>query len=352
VDAFSVAGLAGAWNIPADQDQDELSDPNQADLQVLDGFNPREPLIEFLQANGVTIVHTAPGRQNIIAGQSGVFRTDGATVSSSVLKAPHAIVVNLGESPKDAYKGKGPSTRMGVAGLVRKNLADAQTYRSKQGANTPRSPKSEALVLALEGKVPVYFAANRADDIATALRIADEFKLKPVIVLGTEAYRMADALKKAGVTVVVHPTMQRAAGNMETLHGFVGNAAVLADARVPVCISTGFESYVPKTRVLRHEASVAAANGLGHDRALRAVTLEPATLLGLSDKYGSLEKGKVADLVLFDGDPFETTSQVTHTIMAGRVVYSRAEYLKLPFERRILPLLAGGPGNGCCLGGW
>src|SRR5262249_5244211 len=118
---------------------------------------------------------------------------------------------------------------------------------------------------------------------------------KPVIALGTEAYRMADQLKAAGVPVVVHPTMQRAAGSMETLNGFVGNAAVLADRGVPVCISTGFEGYVPKTRVLRHEASVAAANGLGHERALRAVTIEPAKLLGVAEKYGSIEKGKVAD---------------------------------------------------------
>jgi imidazolonepropionase-like amidohydrolase len=352
VDAYCVAGLSGAWNIPADQDQDELSDPNQADLRVYDGFNPREPLLEYVQANGVTVVHTAPGRQNVIAGQSGVFRTEGATVDRAVLKAPAAIVVNLGEVPKDAYKGKGPQTRMAVAGLVRKAFADAQAYKAKK-PGSPLNPKSESLAMALDGKVPVYFAAHRADDIATALRIADEFKLKPVIVLGTEAYRMADQLKAAGVTVVVHPTMQRAASSMETLNGFVGNAAVLADKGVPVCISTGFEGYVPKTRVLRHEASVAAANGLGHERALRAVTIEPAKLLGVADRYGSIEKGKVADLVLYDGDPFETTTHVTHTLMAGRVAYSREDYLKLPFERRMLPLLGnGGPGSGCCMGTW
>jgi imidazolonepropionase-like amidohydrolase len=146
--------------------------------------------------------------------------------------------------------------------------------------------------------------------------------------------------------------MQRAASSQETLHGFIGNAAVLADKGVPVCICTSFESYVPKTRVLRYEASVAAANGLGHERALRAITIEPAKLLGIADKYGSIEKGKVADLVLYDGDPFETTTHVTHTLMAGRVVYSRDEYVKLPFERRILPLLAGGREAGCCLSGW
>jgi imidazolonepropionase-like amidohydrolase len=119
-----------------------------------------------------------------------------------------------------------------------------------------------------------------------------------------------------------------------------------------VCLSTAFEGYVPKVRVLRHEASVAAANGLGHDRALKAVTIDAAKLLGIADKHGSIEKGKVADLVLYDGDPFEHTTHVTGTVMAGRLVYDRAEYVKLPFERRILPLFAGGNAAGCCLGVW
>jgi imidazolonepropionase-like amidohydrolase len=356
IDPFCVAGLTGAWNIPADQDQDELSDPNQADLRVFDGFNPREPLLEFLQANGITVVHTTPGRQNAIAGQSGIFRTDGATVESAAIKPVAALLVNLGEEPKEAYKGKGPTSRMGTAALIRKAFADAEAYRAKKGnpgGNTPGSPKLEALVPALEGKIPVYFAAHRKDDIQTALRIATEFKLKPVIALGTEAYRMADELKKAGVTVVVHPTMQRAGSSMETLHSFVGNAAALEAAGVPFTICTGFEGYVPKVRVLRHEAAMAAGPGsLDHELALRAVTINAAKLLGIDKDYGSIEKGKVADLVLYDGDPFESTTHVTRTIMAGRDVYNRDDYLKLPFERRILPLVAGGPGTGCCMTGW
>jgi imidazolonepropionase-like amidohydrolase len=164
---------------------------------------------------------------------------------------------------------------------------------------------------------------------------------------------MADELKKAGVPVIVHPTMQRAGSSMETLHSFVGNAAALDAAGVPITICTGFEGYVPKVRVLRHEAAMAAgAGGLDRERALRAVTIDAAKLLGIDKQYGSIEKGKVADLVLYDGDPFESTTHVTRTIMAGRVVYDRDEYLKLPFERRVLPLLAGGPGTGCCLSGW
>jgi imidazolonepropionase-like amidohydrolase len=343
--------LTGAWNIPADQDQDETSDPNQAELRVMDGFNPREPLLEFLQAQGITVVHTTPGRQNVIAGQSGVFRTDGATVNDAALKPVAGLLVNLGEVPKAAYKDKAPNSRMGTAAIVRKAFAEAEAYKAKPPA--AKNPKHEALLPALEGKIPVYFAAHRKDDIQTALRIATEFKLKPVIALGTEAYRMADELKKAGVSVVVHPTMQRAGSTMETLHAFTGNAAALDAAGVPVTICTGFEGYVPKVRVLRHEVAMAAgAGGLDRDRALRAVTIDAAKLLGIDKEYGSIEKGKVADLVLYDGDPFEHATHVTQTVMAGRVVYDRADYLKLPFERRILPLLAGGPGAGCCMTGW
>ena len=109
---------------------------------------------------------------------------------------------------------------------------------------------------------------------------------------------------------------------------------------------------MPKVRVLRHEAAMAVgAGGLDHQRALRAVTIDAAKLLGIEKEYGSIEKGKVADLVLYDGDPFEHATHVTHTIMKGTVVYDRADYLKLPFERRILPLLAGGPGQRVLLGG-
>jgi len=356
IDAFATAGLSGAWNIPADQDLDELSDPNQADLRALDGFNPREPLLDFLQQTGVTVVHAAPGRANPIAGRGGVFRTDGTTAESAALVPVGSLIVNLGESPK----GKAATTRMGVAALVRKAFADADSYRAnparKGGGGDakalPVNAKHEALLPALEGKVPVYFSAHRRDDIQTALRIAAEFKLKPVIAMGTEGYRMAEELKKAGVPVVVHPTMQRAGGSMETLHSYTSNAAALDTAGVPITICTGFEGYVPKTRVLRYEAAMAAAAGLDRDRALRAITLDAAKLLGIEKDHGSNEPGKVADLVLYDGDPFEHATHVTHTIMRGRVVYSRDDYLKLPFERRILPLLgAGGSGGvGCCLG--
>jgi imidazolonepropionase-like amidohydrolase len=347
IDAHSCVGLAGAFNVSADQDQDEASDPNQADLRALDGFNPDEPLLEFLRQNGVTVIHAMPGRVNVIAGQSGVFRTAGHTAPAMTLKFPAGLLVNLGETPKSTYSGKAPLTRMAVANLIR--TAFAQARDAKPDEKKPRNAKVDALQPFLRGELPVYFSAHRADDILTGLRLADEFKLKPVLDLATEGYLIADRVIEAKAPVVVHPTMQRAGGSMETLNSQVTNAAALADRGVAVAIGTGFESYVPKSRMLRYEAAVAAANGLGRERALRAVTLDAAKLLGIADRFGSIEVGKVADLVLYDGDPLEHATHVTYTLIDGRIVWDRPEYLKIPFARRALPLMTGG-GGGCCLG--
>lgn len=355
IDSHTVVGLSGAINIPADQDQDEMSDPNQADLRVLDSFNPNEPLLQFLRENGVTVVHATPGRANVIAGQTGVFRTYGRGAEQMKVVFPAGILVNLGEVPKAAYPNRAPTTRMGTAGIVRAALAQAQANARKRvtakepDKRPPYNAKLEALEMVLGRKVPMIFSAHRADDITTGLRLAREFELNAVLDLATEGYLVADSIATAGVPVIVHPTMQRVS-SLETFHGHLGNAAALAERKVPVVLGTAFEGYVPKTRVLRHEAAMAAVNGLGFDRALRVITLDAAKLLGIDDRFGSLEVGKVADLVLYDGDPFEHATHVTHTVLGGRVVYDRAEYLKLPFERRALPLVGGS--GGCCLGEW
>ena len=355
IDAHSVIGVSGRLNVPADQDQDEMGDPNQADLRVLDSFNPNEPFLRFVREQGVTLVHAMPGRANVIAGQTGIFRTYGRSAEQMAVRSPAAILINLGENPKQAYSGRRPNTRMGTAALIRGTLAEAaehQQRRANPGTDKapPLNPKLAALGPAVAGKLPVVFSAHRADDLQTALRLSKEFNLRAMIGLATEGYLVADALAEAGVPVLLHPTMQRGS-SLETVNAHLGSAAALAGRKVPVALGTAFESYVPKTRVLRHEAAIAMAHGLGHDRALAAITLDAAKILGVDERFGSVEVGKVADLVLYDGDPFEFTTHVTHTILDGRVVWDRAEYLKLPFARRVLPLVSG-DGGGCCLGIW
>ena len=160
---------------------------------------------------------------------------------------------------------------------------------------------------------------------------------------------MADVLKKAGVPVVVHPTMQRP-GSMETYNSHLGNAAVLAEHKIPLAIGSGVEGYVPKTRVVRFEAAVAMVHGLGFERALRAITLDAAGILGIADRFGSLETGKAADLVLYDGDAFDTArtsrtrSSAAGWSTTGRRISSSVRPAALP--------ATGGGGVGCCLGAW
>ena len=263
----------------------------------------------------MTVVHAVPGPANVIAGQTGIFRTYGRTVDQMSIRFPAGILINLGEDTKRSYTGRLPGTRMGTANLVRTALQQAQGYaKKKQSAKEPPTPnlKFEALELALNRKISVIFAAHRSDDILTGLRLAKEFQLKPMLTQATEGYLLTDVLAEANVPVVVHPTMMRP-NSLETLNASVGNAGHLAERKIPLAIGTSFEGYVPKTRVLRFEAAMAMVNGLGFDRALRSITLDAAKILGIDDRFGSIEPGKAADLVLYDGDPFEHATHVTYS---------------------------------------
>ncbi len=352
IDAHSVVPLSGEYNIDADQDQDEGSDPNQSDVRVLDGFHPAEPLLRYLLENGVTIVHACPGRKNVLAGQTGVFRTHGRTAEEMSIRVPFALLFNLGEAPKGSYAGRLPGTRMGTASLIRDQLNKARNQSAKRerlaedAAPLDRDLKLEALEELLSGKMQALFCGQRADDLETALRLSEEFQLKPVLALAAEAYLLRDRLAERKVPVIAHPTMQRV-GSLETYNSLLSNAAHLSDANVLVAIGSGVEGYVPKTRVVRHEAGVAMTYGLGYDRALRAVTFDAARILGIDGEYGSLEPGKIADVVLYDGDPFEYTTHVEKVIVGGQLVFDRANLPPIPLSQYFYRPSVEVP---CCLG--
>ncbi|WP_166831029.1 amidohydrolase family protein [Thalassoroseus pseudoceratinae] len=340
IDAFSVVPLNGEYNIPADQEANEKSDPNQADVRALDAFNPGEPLLRYLLEQGVTVVHACPGDANVIAGATGVFRTHGTQVESMTLKFPYSMLFNLGDAPKQAYDGKKPQTRMGTAALLRQALNEAVNYQrklklaDKDSSKKPdRNLKLEALADVVSGKTKALFAADRADDLLTALRLIKEFQLDGELSQATEAYLVADEIKQANVPVFVHPVMQRV-GGLETINSHMSNPLFLAEKEIPLALTSGIEYYVPKTRVVRYEAAMAAVYGLGVDRALRAVTLDAAKLLGIDKDYGSLEAGKVADIVLYDGDPFEHATHVTRVVVDGQTVYDRTARQPIPFAHR------------------
>ncbi|MEN8184308.1 MAG: amidohydrolase family protein [Myxococcota bacterium] len=331
IDTHSVAGLAGLYNVPADQDVNEATGPNQAALRAIDGFNPREPLLRWLLEHGVTVVQSGPGEANPIGGQAGIFKTHGESVAEMTLRFPSALVMTLGEPPKATYgaKKQRPSTRMGTAAVIRSALGEAQEYARKRDAPAkqdaeppPRDLGKEALALALARRIPVIATARREDDIGTALRIAEEFDLDLQLADAVEAYLAADRIAEAGVPVHVGPVMERI-GSLETMNLTLENAAILAGRGIPITFQSGFEGYVPRTHVVLFEAAVAGAWGLGFERALSALTLDAAQRLGIDDRVGSLEPGKHADLVLFDGDPFEYTTHIQAVLVDGEIVHQR-----------------------------
>jgi imidazolonepropionase-like amidohydrolase len=322
IDVQTSAGLSGLRNVAAVLDQDELRDPDQSALRAIDGFDPNDPLLRFLLEHGVTTIQSGPGPLNPIAGQAGIFRTHGSSADEMALRSPSAVVFNLGELPKSAYDDRlGSSTRMGTAALIRQRLAQARRAGGLFGRDDADLGRMVLRDVA-RGRLPAIFVTHRADDILTALRIGREFGLDTRIAGATEGYLVRAALHRAGVPVYAGPVMERVS-TPETENASYENAALLAQAGVPVALRTGYEAYVPKSRILLFEAAVAAVNGLGRQAALHAITLAPAEMLGIAEDYGSLEPGKVADVVLFDGDPFEYTSHVTAVVAAGRIVHQR-----------------------------
>ena len=324
IDAHSVVGLTGMLNQDEDQDQLDRTEPIQPQLRAIDAYNPRDELVDWIRSFGVTTVHTGHAPGELVSGQTMIIKTTGDDVDDSVLVPFRAIAVTLASSAQKSGTSS-PGTRGKMLAMLRENLLKAQEYSAKlkesaedETAKPARDLKHESFVSVLEGKTKLLVTADRSQDIASALRIAKEFQLKIWIDSGAEAYLLTDKIKEAGASVIVHPSMARAVGDRENMS--FETAAKLHEAGIPVAFQSGFEPYVPKTRVVLFEAALSAAHGLGFEKTLGALTLDAANLLGIQDRVGSLEVGKDADLALYDGDPFEYTSHCVGVVIDGKVV--------------------------------
>jgi imidazolonepropionase-like amidohydrolase len=327
VDAHTVVGLSGYLNQPQDQDQLDTADPLQPELRAIDAYNPQERLIEWVRGFGVTTIHTGHAPGALISGQTLISKTRGATAEEAVLEPVAMVAVTLGDDARakgDDAEKKSPGTRSKAVAMLRGELVKAQEYvRKRSLADEAKRPDTdlrlEALSKVLAGEWPLLVTADRAADLASALRIADEFKLRIVLDSAAEAYLLTDRIKAAGVPVIVHPTMRRAgAGETENLS--FETAATLKKAGIPVALQSGYEGYVPKTRVALFEAALAAANGLSFDEALSTITIDAARIIGVADRVGSLAAGKDGDVAIFDGDPFEYTTHCTGVVIDGVVL--------------------------------
>ncbi len=320
IDAHSVVGLAGIYNVDADQDQLELSDAIQPDLRAIDGYNAREELVGVLRDLGVTTVHTGHGPGAVISGQTMIVKTTGRTVEEALVDSTTALAMTLGSGVRSNFDS--PGTRSKAIAQLRQQLVAAQEYMEGDG-DQPRDLAKEALVKLLNGEIYALITAHTSHDIMTALRLQEEFGFKLLLDGAAEAYMVMDEIKEAGVPVIIHPTMMRTGGDGE--NASFETAGKLADAGIPVVFQSGYEAYVPKTRVVHFEAAIAVANGMEYRHAMDALTIDAARVLEIDDRTGSLERGKEADIALFNGDPFEYTTTTRSVLIGGQVVYNEEE---------------------------
>ena len=326
VDAHSTVGLSGSFNTDHDRDQLERSKALQPSLRAVDAYNPQETLVSWLRSFGVTTVHTGHAPGELISGQTIIVKTVGTTCEEALMVSDAMVVSTLGQSARKRGK-KSPGTRGKMMSLLRAELIKAREYaKNREKEDVSKHPARdlglEALTAVLAREKPLLITAHRSQDIANALRLAEEFKFKLILDGAAEAYLLIDLLKAAEVPIIVHPTMARATGERENLT--FENAALLRQAGLLVALQSGYESYVPKTRVVLFEAALAAAYGLSFEEALASITLDAARIIGVADRVGSLEVGKDGDLALYDGDPFEYTSHCIGVVIEGTVVSQEA----------------------------
>ncbi len=335
IDGGGQLGLVEIAAVEGTREASLRGDSVAAAFNVAEGINPASTLIPVTRIEGITTALATPSG-NLISGQAVLVDLDGSTVERMLVKSPAGMVVHLNEEAKDQAGG----SRAGVAERLRRVWTDALEYsrRRPDYARAQMEPLGaaaadlEALLPVLRGEVPLIAVANRRSDIETALRLAREYQLKLVLSGAAEGWQIADEIARAGVPALVEPLDN--IPSYDALGIRYENAALLAKAGVHVAL---LEADSHNARNLRQQAGNAVSYGLPWDQALRAVTLTPAEIFGVADRYGSLEVGKVANVVVWSGDPFELATSVEHVLIRGRAVPLTSRQTEL-FERyRRLP---------------
>ena len=315
IDAHTVIGLNGFLNQPQDQMALDGSASVQPELRATDAYNAQERLVDWVREFGVTTIHTGHQPSALISGQTMIAKTWGKNVDDATIVPTAMIMVTLGNNGL-AGAGKSPGSRAKAVAMLRAELIKAQENAKKPDA--PKDLKSVAMAAVIKRETPLLINANKAQDIITALRIAKEFNIRIVLDGAADAQLVMNDIKAAGVPVIIHPTMARAGGDTDGLS--METAGKLKAAGIPVALQSGYEGYVPKTRVVLYEAGMAAQNGMSQRDALALITIDAAKILGLDSRIGSLAVGKDADIALYDGDPLEWTTHCVGTIINGVLV--------------------------------
>ena len=321
VDAHCHLGMFGDSVGFEGADGNESTDPVTPHLRAIDSIDPMDRCFSEAREAGITTVLTGPGSSNVIGGQFAAIKTAGRWIDRMIVKAPAAMKFALGENPKKTYQGRGetPVTRMATAALIREELRKAQEYlrRQERGEEPDYDAKLDALVPVIQKKLPAHFHAHKANDIATAVRIAKEFQLDAVLVHATEGHLVADILEPEGIPVITGPVINDRS-KPELRHLEQENTAALVEAGIPAAICTDHPEN--PVQYLPLAAALTVRTGVTPEKALLAITLRAAEIAGIADRVGSLTVGKDADLVVLDGDPLEMQSRVQMVFIDGRRV--------------------------------
>ena len=335
IDGAGQMGLVEIGAVGGTREAAQRTDTIAASFNVTEGINPASQLIAVTRIEGITTTLATPAG-HLVSGQAVLIDLTGTTIEEMTAQSPVGIVADLSEGAKD----EGGGSRAAVSQLLRAVFRDALEYerRKTDFTRAQMQPLSagaadlEALLPVLHGQLPLIVLANRRSDIETALRLAREFKLRLVLAGAQEAWEVAPEIASAGVPVLVQPLDN--IPSYDALGVRYENASLLAKAGVKVVL---LETDTHNSRNLRQQAGNAVSYGLSWDQALRAITLSPAEVFGVASRYGSLEAGKVANVVVWSGDPFEFSTAVEHVIIRGKEIPLTSRQGELLRRYRTLP---------------
>ena len=311
------------WGTMGD-DCNEETLPVTPTLRAIDAVNPMDPAFHDAIEAGITSVMAGPGSANVVGGQFVFMKTQGRCIDNMIVRHPAAMKVAFGENPKVNYGDKDqlPSTRMGIAALLRKTLYEAVQYKAdrENGNLVQRDFEIEPWIPVLNREIPLKAHAHRTDDILTAIRIAKEFEVDITIDHGTEAHLIADEIKESGFPVIVGPDLT-ARSKIEVKNMDFKTNKILHDAGVLFSITT--DHPVSLIQYLPLCAGLAVKHGLPMEEGIKAITINPARICRVDDRVGSLKKGKDADIAIFSGNPLEVFTETLYTIIDGQVIYKK-----------------------------
>ena len=319
IDAHTHLGVHEEGEGWAGDDTNEATNPVMAAARALDAINPLEKGFDDALSGGITSVNVNPGSGNPIGGLTVAIKTFGRVVDEMVMRSPSGLKAALGENPKRFYgeQKKTPSTRLGTALTIRTAFVAARNHGAQEAPE--QNLVHDTLLSVLNREIPWRQHCHRADDIATALRMADEFGYPLVLDHGTESWKIADLIATHGVPVLYGPLIV-SRSKVEVRDRIPAAPGILDRAGVDVSLIT--DHPVVPIDFLVTQAALAVKEGMEPVDALRSITINPATVMGVEDRVGSLEKGKDADLVLWTGDPLDVRNRVLRTFVSGDEVYS------------------------------